>query len=530
MKQFLFSVILLTQVFSHRLTAEVTIAELPDRLRVTIDGALFTEWRHQEWAGPFLYPVIGPNGENVTRHFPMKPGVPGEEQDHPHHRSIRFSHSDVNGFNFWWAPGKERAKHTAEVRLEKIEKLTSGQTGEIVLWNQWLGDGKPVLREQVRLIFTPLPNRELLLDYDVTLHAPAGTPVRLSDKRDGGLLVRVAGTMKVESEKGEKGSGTILNSRGDRNEAAWGKRAEWADYSGPDASGRTVGIAMFDHPANLRFPTPWHARTYGLVTANRFGTDHFRANYNDHKTVICSPAGTNCPACNSHSGDYTIPAGASLTLRHRLYFHHGDSPTANVTARYRDYTAARELIPHRMQALLQERRWKELIEQFGPEDFTNWPAELSRQATESLHLRGQTYSFLKDGLRAETDLQAALQLTPRNETLWLTLADNYTNNLNDDTQALAAYRQAFALTGNGNGWQPLTATVSIARILTNQVKPDEALAVLQTYGNLDGMAPVWRIKLLRAYGHAYAAQGKEQESLASFREALQLEAQLSTKP
>ena len=523
MKPFLFSVILLTQVFTHRVTAEVTITELPDRLRVTIDGVLFTEWRHQEWAGPFLYPVIGPNGENVTRHFPMKPGVPGEEQDHPHHRSIRFSHSDVNGFNFWWAPGKERAKHTAEVRLEKVEKLTSGKTGEIVLWNQWLGDGKLVLREQVRLTFTPLPNRELLLDYDVTLHT-AAAPVLLGDKRDGGLLVRVAGTMKVESEKGEQGNGTILNSRGNRNADAWGKRAEWADYSGPDPSGRTVGIAMFDHPANLRFPTPWHARTYGLITANRFGTDHFKANYNDHKTVVCAPAGTNCPACNWHSGDYTLPAGKSLTLRHRLYFHHGDSQSAKVAGQYRDYTAARELFPPRMQALLQERRWKELIEQFGTEDFTAWPADLARPASESLHLRGQTYSFLKDGPHAETDLRAALKLTPRNETLWLTLADNYTYNLNDDTQALTAYRQAFALTGKGNGWQPLTATVSIARILTNQVKPDEALAVLQTYGNMDGMASTWRIKLLRAYGHAYAAQGKEQESLASFREALQLEA------
>lgn len=176
-----------------------------------------------------------------------------------------------------------------------------------------------------------------------------------------------------------------------------------------------------------------------------------------------------------------------------------------------------------MQALLQERRWKELIEQFATEDFSTWPAELSRQAAESLHLRGQTYSFLKDGSHAETDLKAALKLTPRNETLWLTLADNYTNNLNDDTQALAAYREALAITGKGNGWQPLTATVSIARILTNQVKPDEALALLQTYGNLAGMATSWRVRLLRAYGHAYAAQGKEAESLASFREALQLE-------
>ena len=118
-----------------------------------------------------MYPVIGPNGENVTRHYPMKDGMPGEEPDHPWHRSIRFSHSDVNGFNFWWAPGKERAGHTAEVKLEKIEKMTSGKTGEVVLWNQWLGDGKLLLREKVRLAFTPLPNRQLLMDYDTELHA-----------------------------------------------------------------------------------------------------------------------------------------------------------------------------------------------------------------------------------------------------------------------------------------------------------------------------------------------------------------------
>lgn len=100
--------------------------------------------------------------------------------------------------------------------------------------------------------------------------------------------------------------------------------------------------------------------------------------------------------------------------------------------------------------------------------------------------------------------------------------------MNDSEQALAAYQHAFTLTGKGNGWQPLTATIAIARLLTDQVKPDEALAVLQTYGDLTGMAPVWRIKMLRAYGHAYAAQGKDAESLAKFREALQLEAQQTT--
>jgi len=320
------------------LRADVAITELVDRLRIEIDGRLFTEWRHREWIGPFLYPVIGPNGESLTRHFPMKAGMPGEDPDHPHHRSVRFSHSDVNGFNFWWAPDPAKEAPRVAVNLEKIERITSGETAEFILWNQWLGDGRLVLRERVRLAFIPLENREVLMDYDTELHA-GEQPLVFGDKRDGGLLVRVAGTMKVEDEKGNPGMGTILNSRGDRNRDAWGKRAEWADYSGPDGSGGTVGIAMFDHPANLRFPTHWHARTYCLMTANRFGTDHFKGNYGDHKTVVCAPAGADCPACNSRSGDHTIAAGKSLILRHRFFFHHGDAETAKVADQYRAYAA-----------------------------------------------------------------------------------------------------------------------------------------------------------------------------------------------
>lgn len=179
----------------------------------------------------------------------------------------------------------------------------------------------------------------------------------------------------------------------------------------------------------------------------------------------------------------------------------------------------------RMRVLHQDRKWKELIEQFGIEDFSAWPADMSNQSSEAFHLRGQIHSFLKDGPNAEADLKAALKLAPKNQAFWLTLADNYTNNLKNDEQALAAYRQAFAITGKANGWQPLTATIAIARLLTDQVKTDEALAVLKQYGDMEGMAPVWKIKMLRAYGHVYAAQGKEQESLAKFREALQLESQ-----
>jgi len=35
--------------------------------------------------------------------------------------------------------------------------------------------------------------------------------------------------------------------------------------------GKTVGIAVFDHPSNPRHPTTWHVRDYGLFAANPLG-------------------------------------------------------------------------------------------------------------------------------------------------------------------------------------------------------------------------------------------------------------------
>lgn len=334
----LFCIVILIGICSHSARAQVSITELEDRIRIEINGEIFTEWRHQDWVAPYLYPVVGPNGENITRNYPMKEGVPSESQDHYHHRSLRFGHSDVNGLNFWfWRLGKERETSKAEIKLEKIERISSGKTGEVVLWNQWLNDGELVMREKVRLAFTPLENRQVLMDFDIEFH-PGKNPVTLGDQKDGGMLVRVAGTMKAaQKNTGKKLAGTILNSRGDVDSDAWGKAAEWVDYYGPDTSGKTVGIAMFDHPKNLRFPTQWHARTYGLLAANRFSKDHFDPKFAKAKGVPCRPFSKDCPACKSRGGSYTIPVGESLSLRHRFYFHHGDSKSADVEGQYADY-------------------------------------------------------------------------------------------------------------------------------------------------------------------------------------------------
>src|SRR5690348_2103002 len=84
----------------HAAGSQASITELTNRLRVEIGGKLFTEYYFKDVPRPFCYPLMGPGEVPLTRNFPMMK-VPGEDQDHPHHRSLWFTHGSVNGVDFW---------------------------------------------------------------------------------------------------------------------------------------------------------------------------------------------------------------------------------------------------------------------------------------------------------------------------------------------------------------------------------------------------------------------------------------------
>lgn len=134
--------------------------------------------------------------------------------------------------------------------------------------------------------------------------------------------MRIAESMRLKSAKDQPaGQGNIVNSGGIHGEEAWGKQAAWVDYSGP-VDGRTVGVAIFDHPKNPRHPTRWHARDYGLLAANPF------CGYDMDKSV---PKG---------AADFKLPAGESVTFRYRFYLHEGDEEQAKVAERFAEYGEA----------------------------------------------------------------------------------------------------------------------------------------------------------------------------------------------
>lgn len=293
----------------------VQITELSDRLRIEINGKLFTEYFFKEVPRPYCHPLLGPNGIQMTRNWPMKEAA-GEDRDHPHHRSFWFTHGNVNGLDFW-SEGKEHCK----VAHSKFTRIRSGEKeGIIESTQQWLGkDGNPVCTDERTLRVYNRPDNERLFDYEITIRA-GEKDVTFGDTKEGSMALRLAETMRLKPNKDNVGkpTGHIVNSEGVRDNATWGKRAAWCDYYGP-VEGKIVGAAIFDHPQNPRHPTWWHVRDYGLFAANPFGQHDFE----------------NLP--DKTAGNLIIPAGKSVTFRYRIYLHEGDEKQGKVAERYAEY-------------------------------------------------------------------------------------------------------------------------------------------------------------------------------------------------
>ncbi len=320
-----------TVLVSLRLAAatapEVKLTRTDDRVRVEIGGQLLTEYIFKGAYRPYCYPVLAADGTPLTRNYPMKE-IPGEDHDHPHHRSLWFAHSDVNGVDFWNQDDGGSRRPKGKIVHDALLETTSGAIGVIRARDRWVApDGKVFCTDDTAIRFAA-SGEDRTIDFEVTLRAPADAPVLMNDNKDGVLALRLATWLNQPRPPSTKrgytsGVGHLVTAAGDRDGAAWGKRAPWADYHAVH-EGKVYGVAIFDHPKNLRHPTWWHARDYGLFAANPFGHHDF-----EPKTT---------PA---NAGLYTIPPGGSLTLRYRVLLHSGDEKEAKLAERYAAYAAGK---------------------------------------------------------------------------------------------------------------------------------------------------------------------------------------------
>jgi hypothetical protein len=175
----------------------VKITEQEDRLRVELNGELFTEYHFKGAPHVYFYPLIGPGGVNMTRHYPMKQDSEGEDHDHGHHRSLWYSHGAVNGIDFW----AETPKAGKIVHDKFLEVKAGKDSGVIRSANKWIApDGTITCTDERLFRVYARPKNERLFDFEVTIRA-ADQELVLGDTKEGTMAIRLAETMRLTPNK-----------------------------------------------------------------------------------------------------------------------------------------------------------------------------------------------------------------------------------------------------------------------------------------------------------------------------------------
>lgn len=277
---------------------KIEVSEKNNIVEIKIDGKVFTKYHYADADRPYFYPVLAPTGDNITRKWPMEDTNKDEQQDHRHQRSLWFTHGSVNGLDFW---SEGKGPKIVQVGLET---KSDGRQAEIKTINEWRSKEGRVVCTDTRRHLIKQSGENRIFDFEIEIRASHGA-VTLGDTKEGSMAFRTAPTLRL---KGKVAQGHIVNSEGVKDEDAWGKYAKWCDYYGP-LNGKTVGIAIMDHPDNPRHPTRWHARDYGLCAANPF----------------------------FGQGEIKINEGESLMFKYRVFIHNGTTEEADIEKHYLSY-------------------------------------------------------------------------------------------------------------------------------------------------------------------------------------------------
>ncbi len=271
----------------HPLQVRVVSDPIAHTVVVTAGGKPFTTFIYPDsLEKPVLYPIYAPDGQLITRGFPLKPR-PGEPVDHPHHIGLWFNYENVNGLDFWnnsYAIPADRKAQYGWIRTDSVSAAGSA----LYYTAHWIDQQKrPLLLERTTFHFTANAT-EWIIDRSTTLTALADTGASFPDAKDGVLGLRVTKELQLPSNTpgefiDDKGNitkvaagnspdinGTYLTSEGKTGDSAWGTRARWCMIYGKKGDD-TLSIAISDNSANPGYPTYWHARGYGLFAANPLG-------------------------------------------------------------------------------------------------------------------------------------------------------------------------------------------------------------------------------------------------------------------
>jgi hypothetical protein len=197
----------------------------------------------------YIHPVHAPCGSVVTNDF---------SPDHLHQRGV-FSAWTKTGVtldgealhpDFW-----NLHQGSGRVRSDGVEVLAGGRPGfraQHIFEARWRDQWEPVLDDAWEVRFP----RQCVSDpsapgaahiFDITSRQKPRHALELPQYHYGGMAVRGSGQWAKGSDM------TVLTSEGKDRAGADGARARWVAMSGA-VDGKQAGIALLEHPANLRAP------------------------------------------------------------------------------------------------------------------------------------------------------------------------------------------------------------------------------------------------------------------------------------
>jgi len=184
---------------------------------------------------PYLHPIVAPDGKGVLTEY-----SPGH---HKHQTGLYWGFTRVNGRDYFHHPQGDYWRQVSAKIVEAKGTTVKWQT----VYDLLDSTGNAVLRETQNWSMRE-QNGKYLLDLD--WNGEAKTDVTIGKYDYGGLFLRMPWK---EGIKGE-----VVNAARQHNEKAEGQSAPWVDV-GMQVEGRTdlVHMAVFDHPQNRNYPTPW---------------------------------------------------------------------------------------------------------------------------------------------------------------------------------------------------------------------------------------------------------------------------------
>ena len=235
-----------------------------------------------------LYPLNTPSGERVVDFAPS---------DHPHHRGVFLAWHSISAkkarmkADFWgwgaWAPTDGRRIKNSSVQLLQADS----EHALLEVCNDWLSGNRKMIDE---ITFIVARQEESAYVIDLNYHLTPAMDVTLDKTAFGGFCAKAR----------KDGSGSYYNPGGLvklpdphhlKPETDW-PASDWYDYTMNLNNGKTVGVAILDHPANPT--TTWH---------------------NLAPIAMVNP-------CIVAPGAVNISKGQTLQLRYRLVVHDGPTP------------------------------------------------------------------------------------------------------------------------------------------------------------------------------------------------------------